>query len=402
MDVYEPAEDSYLLQKHVRQYAAGRILDVGTGSGIQALAVVSLAGVREVVAVDINEIAIQQLQDHIKKNKLRKIKAIQSDLFENVDGQFNLIIFNPPYLPQDKGIEDSALYGGKKGWELSERFFNEVSRYLFAEGMILFLFSSLTNKEKIEEIISHHLFQFAELERTKLAFEELYVYEIKKSSLLRELEGKGIENIHYVAQGKRGVIYKGAWDKSKLVKSHFPSRRNIITVAIKTKKAESKAEGRIANEAKWLPILNKKGIGPSFQFSGDNYLVYGFVEGEFIIDWIKHHSKEEIKNILREVLEQCFMMDQLRVNKEEMHHPVKHIIVTKDNTPVLIDFERCHETEQPQNVTQFVEFICRLQNELHKKDVVINPKMAREQAKEYKEELTRSSFQALLQALFWD
>ena len=164
MDVYEPAEDSYLLQKHVRQYAAGRILDVGTGSGIQALAVVSLAGVREVVAVDINETAIQQLQDHIKKNKLRKIKAIRSDLFENVDGQFNLIIFNPPYLPQDKGIEDSALYGGKKGWELSERFFTEVSRYLFAEGMILFLFSSLTNKEKIEEIISHHLFQFAELE----------------------------------------------------------------------------------------------------------------------------------------------------------------------------------------------------------------------------------------------
>ena len=37
MDIYQPAEDSYLINQFVKQYAIGRVLDMGTGSGIQAL-----------------------------------------------------------------------------------------------------------------------------------------------------------------------------------------------------------------------------------------------------------------------------------------------------------------------------------------------------------------------------
>ena len=119
MDIYLPAEDSYLLQKFVRRFAVGRVLDMGTGSGIQALTAIEVPSVREVLAIDINPRAVEELKKEIEKRKLRKIKAVESDLFELVEGFFNLIIFNPPYLPQDKGIEDVALYGGKKGWEIS-------------------------------------------------------------------------------------------------------------------------------------------------------------------------------------------------------------------------------------------------------------------------------------------
>ena len=189
-------------------------------------------------------------------------RSLQSDLFEEVSGYFNVIIFNPPYLPQDKGIRDDAIYGGKKGWEISERFFKEVSNHLFPEGMILFLFSSLTNKQKIEEILYHNMLGWEELGEEKIAFETLYVYKITKTSLLRQLEGKtALRDIHYFAEGKRGVIYTAKSDKSKLVKSHFPSKREIVTVAIKVKKKESKAEDAIASEALWLKALNKQGIG---------------------------------------------------------------------------------------------------------------------------------------------
>ena len=52
--IYEPAEDSYLLVEEVRKRARGKkVLDVGTGSGIQARAAYS-AGAREVLAVDID------------------------------------------------------------------------------------------------------------------------------------------------------------------------------------------------------------------------------------------------------------------------------------------------------------------------------------------------------------
>jgi len=399
LDIYEPAEDSYLLQKHIKKYALGRVLDVGTGSGIQALTAIKSVNVREVVAIDINENAVKRLNAGVKEKKLRKINAVHSDLFENVTGHFNLIIFNPPYLPQDKiagkAVEDAALYGGKKGWEISERFFNEVSKNLFADGKILFLFSSLTNKKNIDEIIGHNLLEFVEIDKLKIAFEELYVYEIKKSSLLRKLEAKGLENIYYFARGRRGMIYRAISDRSKLVKTHFPSKKDVINVAIKVKREESVAKERMKNEAKWLKVLNKHNIGPKLLFFGENYLTYKFVEGEFILDWVEKSSAEDIKKILLNVLSQCFVMDKLKVNKEEMHHPMKHILVGNDNKPTLIDFERCYKTEKPHNVTQFVDFICRSEKELGARKIVVDIDGLRKLAKEYKESYSKESFKEI-------
>ncbi|MEK6901099.1 MAG: HemK2/MTQ2 family protein methyltransferase, partial [Nanoarchaeota archaeon] len=209
MDVYQPAEDSYLLQKWVRRYVFGRVLDMGTGSGIQALTAVENPNVKEIIAVDINENAVHYVQEQVTTQKLRKVKALHGDLWEPVHGSFHTIIFNPPYLPQDKDVEDKSIYGGKKGWEVIATFFSRAAEHLFHDGVMLLLFSSLTHKEKVEEIIVHHLFEFKELERQKLAFEELYVYLITKSELLRELQNKGIHDIQYVAHGQRGEVFQG-------------------------------------------------------------------------------------------------------------------------------------------------------------------------------------------------
>jgi release factor glutamine methyltransferase len=416
MDIYEPAEDSYLLQKQVRKYAFGRVLDVGTGSGIQALTAMKCSNVREVVAVDINEKAVKELNNKIKQQKLRKIKVIKSDLFEKVEGKFNLIIFNPPYLPQDKGIEDPALYGGKKGWEISERFFWDVSKYLLPDGIVLFLFSTLTNKAKIEEVIEQNLLEFKQIDSLKIAFEELFVYEIKKSELLRELEAKNIEDIHYFAKGRRGVIYTGIQDKSRFVKTHF-AKKELIKTAIKIKRKESEAIGRIKNEAFWLKKLNKLGVGPKLLFSGDNHLMYKFVEGEFILDWMKGKSKESVLKVLINLLNQCKKMDKLKVNKEEMHHPQKHVLVNggkvvlidakksrisgilKTPKVVLLDFERCNETNKPKNVTQFVEFICRIKRELVKNHVKISVIKLRNLSKKYKKSYNQEDFEQIIKEI---
>jgi len=340
-DVYEPQEDSYLLQKFVRKYARGKILDLGTGSGIQALTAAKKKKVKSVLAVDVNPEAIRQLKEKIKQEKLKKIKVKDSNLFSQISGKFETIIFNPPYLPQDPGIEDVALYGGKKGWELSEKFFQQASNYLTPNGKILFLFSTLTNKAKIEELIHHPLLEFRELGKLKLSFEELFVYEIKKSKILQELEKKGISKIIYFTHGQRGEIFVGFHKK--------------IKVAIKIKRKESLAQRRIQNEAFWLKKLNKKKIGPKLLFSAKDYLVYEFVEGIFIKEILR--QKVKLKKIMAAVLQQCFILDQLKINKEEMHRPWKHIIISKNNQLVLIDFERAYRTEKPHNVTQFGDFL---------------------------------------------
>ncbi len=383
MDVYEPAEDSHLLNKWIK-LAENRVLDMGTGSGIQALSLIKSPYVREVIAADINEQAIKILQEHLQKHKLRKIRAVHSDLFQNISGQFNYIIFNPPYLSQDKGIQDDALYGGKKGWEISERFFQEASKHLFPDGKILFLFSSLTNKRKIDEIITHRLFQYQELDKEKLHFEELYVYEITKTPLLRELESKGLNNIHYFTHGKRGIIYKAFMDKNKHIKSHLP-KKDIVLAAIKAEKEGSKAVGTIKNETKWLQILNKYHIGPYFFFAGENYLVCQFIEGKFLEVWTETRTSSEIIKVLKDILHQCYILDTLKLTKEEMHHPSKHIIIDSNNDAILLDFERCAETLKPKNVTQFLEYLCRLKKTLFKRNVLIDTIHLRTIAKEYKQ-----------------
>jgi len=388
-----------LLQKFVRRYATGRVLDVGTGSGIQALAAMEVPSVREIVAVDINPKAVQALEQELKKQKLRKVEVIQGDLFENVQGHFNVVIFNAPYLPQDKGVEDKAIYGGKKGWEISERFLQNVSNYLFPEGTVLFLFSSLTNKQKIDEILEHNLLQWEELGEEKIAFETLYVYRISKTPLLRQLEGKLLRNVHYFAEGKRGIVYVGQFDKSLVIKKQIPVKKRTITVAVKVKKKESKAEDAIASEVHWLKVLNERNIGPRMLFSGEDYVAYEFAEGEYIEEWLAKASQGDIQTVLKSVFQQCYVMDKLGVNKEEMHHPMKHIIVDKDGNATLIDFERCYESEKPHNVTQFADFVGKFRPLLVKKGFDFDLKELREAAAMYKESYNAKEFERILKLL---
>ncbi|MBS3120985.1 methyltransferase [Candidatus Woesearchaeota archaeon] len=394
--VYQPAEDSYLLQEYVKEYAFGRVLDMGTGSGIQALTALKRTNVKEVVAVDIDEEAVRRLQQGIKEQRLRKIKVIKSDLFDRVEGHFNLIIFNPPYLPQDEGIEDQAIYGGKKGWEVIGRFLQEVSAHLFADGKVLLLFSSLTHRDKVDERLSYHLLDFELLGQKKLSFEELFVYVVVKSGVLRELEAKGIEKVNYLTHGKRGNVFTGILDKNKLRKTHLSTNRhsylhNIVKVAIKVQRPESEAP--LDEEAKWLVMVNEKGIGPRLLFSGKGYVVYEFVEGEYLVTWIQNQSKETIRKVLDNLLKQCFALDILGINKEEMHHPVKHIIIDKNHHSVMLDFERCYKTDNPKNVTQFIDFICRLRPELQKKEFSFTVEELRGAAGRYKKERSIPSFE---------
>ena len=75
-----------------------------------------------------------------------------------------------------------------------------------------------------------------------------------------------------------------------------------------------------------------------------------------ILDYLEGENKETVVKIVVKVLKQCRKMDKLRVNKFEMHKPLKHIIIKNDN-PVMIDFERCSGSLFPKNVTQFCQFL---------------------------------------------
>ena len=109
---------------------------------------------------------------------------------------------------------------------------------------------------------------------------------------------------------------------------------------------------RALNEAEWLLKLNEKGIGPKLLYYSSDFVAYEFVKGEMIKDF-----SGDIVPVLVNVLEQCFIMDKMKVNKLEMHHPLKHVLI--GSKIVMIDFERCYYTLKPKNVSQFCTFIVR-------------------------------------------
>lgn len=186
-----------------------------------------------------------------------------------------------------------------------------------------------------------------------------------------------IKNIEFFARGKRGVIYTGNYKGKK--------------VAIKIKRPTSKAEGRIKNEYFWLKRLNKYKIGPKFILFKNKALVYEFVKGEFILDFFKKASRKDKTKVLKEVFKQLRVMDKLKVNKKELHKPLKHILIGKK--VVLIDFERCYKSNKPKNVTQFCQFLLR------RKLIKVKEKEFIELNRKYKKNLDDKSFNEILKLI---
>ncbi len=172
MSIYEPREDSYLLQKIVKSETkpTDKVLDMGTGSGIQAKTAYEIT--KDVTAVDINPECLN----------LDNIKTIQSDLFSNITESYDLILFNPPYLPEDKNEpKDSALAttGGKQGHEIIESFLNQAKKHLNKKGRILLLYSSLSGD--IEKISKEY--NLKPLTEESHFMEKLYVVKLTPKSL---------------------------------------------------------------------------------------------------------------------------------------------------------------------------------------------------------------------------
>lgn len=134
-------ETEYLIELTLKEIkkmnlANPKILDLCTGSGAIGLTLKSLLPSSEVTLSDISKDALMVANKN--KNELNlDVNIIESDLFKNIPGKFDVIISNPPYvmtnetLPKDVLYEPHlALYSGPKGIDHIEEIFKNIKSHL--------------------------------------------------------------------------------------------------------------------------------------------------------------------------------------------------------------------------------------------------------------------------------
>lgn len=124
-----------------------KLLDIGTGSGAIAISL-ALENKKNlhVSACDISTKALEVARMNAEKFGAR-VEFIHSDIFENIEGKFDIIVSNPPYISEedyDKLDEllyhepKTALYGGVKGYEIYEKIINQAKSHLADDASIFF------------------------------------------------------------------------------------------------------------------------------------------------------------------------------------------------------------------------------------------------------------------------
>jgi release factor glutamine methyltransferase len=166
-DVYKPLENEFACAEYCRE--GDRVLDLGCGSGVGAVFCAPKA--RELVAVDISPSAVRNTEENCRLNGLSNVAVKQSDMFSNVEGKFDLILANPPYIEAEFESEVEQFATSVR---YLPTLFSQVGKYLAQDGRLLIQFP-MWFRGRIERLASGQGLKLVAVRRLPLKSPALFL-----------------------------------------------------------------------------------------------------------------------------------------------------------------------------------------------------------------------------------
>jgi release factor glutamine methyltransferase len=169
--MYLPDVDSFLLIDSLKDYSGESALEIGTGTGIVSNFL--LKNFKNVVSTDIDYDSVL----YCKKQYSSEITFICCDAATAIVSKFDLIVSNPPYLPNDR-FHDKTIHGGRTGIEKTIHFIHSSISNLAKYGHMILIVSSLSDIPKLDRFIFEKKINGKVINKRRIFYETLYVYEL--------------------------------------------------------------------------------------------------------------------------------------------------------------------------------------------------------------------------------
>ena len=175
-------------------------------------------------------------------------------------------------------------------------------------------------------------------------------------SRLQELLSLGVSALEFSGEAslfgiKVPVLGKGF--VGIVVIAHLNGQR----VAVKIRRVDAD-RADLLHEAAMIAKANSVKVAPKLVASSKNFLLMQFIDGDLLPNWLKtNQEKTAVRQVLRQVLEQCYRLDEAGLDHGELSKAPKHLLVDKEENVFMVDFETASIERHVSNVTAVCQYL---------------------------------------------
>ena len=172
--LYLPSDDTIFLANTINRYSGTLALEIGTSSGIVLMELAKQF--KTVIGTDIDFCSLKRLLE-MSRNQ-RVICCHAASALHGI--KFDLIVTNPPYLPNATGYIDNTTDGGPAGVEITIDFLKDTIDRLEIGGKLLIIVSSISDTRKLDSFLSKNNIMVKKIAQKELFYETLQILELSK------------------------------------------------------------------------------------------------------------------------------------------------------------------------------------------------------------------------------